>query len=82
MFIPLGFKFTKPNNKLSSEEELVEYPRVFVLIAALNEEQGIERTLLELKKTLAEPALSAHVSEFMCDSQVMLHLNCSLEEGF
>ena len=32
-------------------------PRVLVLVAALNEEEGIGKTLLELKKTLGNPAL-------------------------
>jgi len=35
----------------------VDYPRVLVLIAALNEEEGIGQTLSELKKTLDKPAL-------------------------
>jgi dolichol-phosphate mannosyltransferase len=35
----------------------VDYSRVLVLIAALNEEEGIGPTLLELKKTLDKPAL-------------------------
>lgn len=38
-------------------EKLVEYSRVLVLIAALNEEEGIEQTLLELKTTLDKPIL-------------------------
>jgi dolichol-phosphate mannosyltransferase len=38
-------------------EKLVEYSRVLVLIAALNEEEGIGQTLLELKTTLDKPAL-------------------------
>lgn len=33
----------------------MDYSRVLVLVAALNEEEGIEQTLLELKKTLDEP---------------------------
>jgi len=35
----------------------VDYSRVLVLIAALNEEEGIGQTLSELKKTLDKPAL-------------------------
>jgi len=35
----------------------VDYSCVLVLIAALNEEEGIGQTLLELKKTLDKPAL-------------------------
>jgi dolichol-phosphate mannosyltransferase len=35
----------------------VDYSRVLVLIAALNEEEGIGQTLIELKKTLDKPAL-------------------------
>jgi len=35
----------------------VDYSRVLVLIAAMNEEEGIGPTLLELKKTLDKPAL-------------------------
>jgi len=35
----------------------VDYSRVLVLVAALNEEEGIGQTLIELKKTLDKPAL-------------------------
>ena len=35
----------------------MDYSRVLVLIAALNEEEGIGQTLFELKKTLDKPAL-------------------------
>lgn len=35
----------------------MDYSRVLVLIAALNEEEGIGQTLIELKKTLDKPAL-------------------------
>jgi len=37
----------------------VDYSRVLMLVAALNEEEGIGQTLSELKKTLDKPALSA-----------------------
>ena len=35
----------------------MDYSRVLVLVAALNEEEGIGQTLIELKKTLDKPAL-------------------------
>jgi dolichol-phosphate mannosyltransferase len=37
--------------------DFVDYSRVLVLIAALNEEEGIGQTLIELKKTLDRPAI-------------------------
>lgn len=58
----------------------MNYSRVLVLIAALNEEQGIAYSL-ESKKTLDKSFLNVRATRFMCDSQVLLHLNYSLEEG-
>jgi dolichol-phosphate mannosyltransferase len=38
-------------------EDFVDYSRVLVLVAAMNEEEGIGQTLSELKKTLDKPVL-------------------------
>jgi hypothetical protein len=59
----------------------VDFSSVLVLIAAMNEEEGIGPTLSELKKTLDEPSLSVRANDLICDCQVLLHLNCLLEEG-